>query len=1029
MLYAFDRFELDAERHELRLDGEPVDLQPKVLGLLLYLLQNRQRVVSREELFATLWPGVVVSDDALFHALKKARAAVGDDGAAQRVIETLPRVGYRFVASVEERDAATTVPGRAATPAAEPAPAPEGPPLIGRDAELARLRGALERALAGSGRVAIVSGDAGIGKTRLAREIVEIARGRGAEVSEAGSWHGPGAPPFWLWVQILRAMTRARKVEDLPRAMGESAGEIARLVPELAEKLSIEVPPVRDSDEARFLLMDAVARFLVQAARERPQILLLEDLQWAPPATLHMLAFLAREISPARLLVVGTCRAEDLPREHPLFEAIDACEQRDVLLRVPLGGLGAEVLAQLVENAAGFHPPPELVRALHAATGGNPFFAKQIVGLAAEEPTGAAVIAARLASQASGMPAGVRRVLDRRLATLSERCRTLLGVASVVGPEVTLAVLARVSDLPQLELLEGVDEALESRLLESVPERRASYRFAHALVRDAAYAGLHEPDRVRLHLRVAQALEALYAGRLEPLVPALAHHYGQAALLAGGTKAVDYAKWAGDLATLALSYEEAAAHYQRALEAFDLAPEPEGESRRAELLVCVGFARHNAGQFAGGREALREAAALAIRVGSSDLLVLAAIGFADLAIGVSDPEAVRMLEAALAGGDGQPPFLRVWLRCLLAADLMNDPGRLGDARQVIDEAEAIARSSGGTRSRAFLLCVRAKLLCMVPEGTPEVRLDLLREAERLVRDRGERWTEMLVWTQIHAVFVELGDLEQADVVCARIERIVERLRSKFWEFLPAIFRAGSLMLEGRFDAAEALARSQLSRSDSPRFEYAVTLATLVGVVRHEQGRLAELLPALASLHEQRPYLGVARAAHLLALLEAGQRAAARAGFSDLASARFEPVVEGESWLFALTLLAEVCVGLGDAESARTLAALLEPGARHYAVLAGYYCHGPVALYLGQLACAARDWTRAEDWLDFARERAEALRSPVWRAHTLAALARMHLGRGERGDKQRGREAAQAAVAIAEPLGMQRLLRDVRALGV
>jgi DNA-binding winged helix-turn-helix (wHTH) protein/tetratricopeptide (TPR) repeat protein len=1044
LLYCFDAFELDSERHELRLGGAAVEMQPKVFGLLLYLVQNRHRAVSRDELFSALWPDVVVTDDALFHALKKARAAVGDDGAAQRVIATLPRVGYRFVAHVTEREAAAPAAGTgpaAGTLGAGLAALTPGPPLVGRAAELARLREALAAALAGQGRVVLVSGEAGIGKSRLAREIVEIAREAGSDVHEAASWHGAGAPPLWLWVQVLRAVAESWPAERLSRAMGAGAGEIARLVPELAEKLSISVPPVRDTDEARFLLMDAVVRFFVQAARTRAQIVLLEDLQWAPPATLELLSLLARSLGGARVLVVATVRDEALLPDAPLAEALAACEQRDALVRVPLSGLGAGEVGALVEQTAGFAPPPELSRALHTATAGNPFFVKEVVRLASEEPGGAEEMVARLASSAddlpgaerrmapSSLPAGIRRVLERRIAALPPRARELLAAASVIGAELALAVLAQVVELARPELLDTIGGLLASDLVEVASERRTVYRFAHALVREAAYAGLREPERLRLHQRAAEALEALYEGRLEPVVPVLAHHYAEAAPLVGAAKAVEYAKRAGDLANLALSYEEAAWHYERALEAFELLPAPADLRRRSELLVCAGYARQMAGRFESGRAALREAAGLARQVGDANLLVLAAIGFAELAQGVSDPECVGLLLGAIGVSDDQPPFVRVWLRCMLAVDLANDRGRVADAQRIVGEADAIARESGGRHALGYVRCAQAFLLRVVSEGMPEERLELLREAEELTHDLGDRSFEAVLCQQLHGTLLELGDLGAAEVPLARCEQLAARLRSPYFELSPTGFRAGRLMLEGQLEAAEALATTRLAGSDLPRFAAGVLAPVLVGMVRREQGRLGELLPVLARIADERPYLGVVRVGHLLALLEAGQEAAARAGFEALARGRFAALVGGESWVFGLALLSEVCVALEDDERAATLAEILAPRARHCVVAAnGFYCHGPVALYLGQLACTMRDWERAEAWLEIAVERAEALRSPVWRAHALAATARLHLGRGGPGAKACGRAKAREAAQTAARLGMGRLVRELRGLG-
>ena len=312
---------------------------------------------------------------------------------------------------------------------------------------------------------------------------------------------------------------------------------------------------------------------------------------------------------------------------------------------------------------------------------------------------------------------------------------------------------------------------------------------------------------------------------------------------------------------------------------------------------------------------------------------------------------------------------------------------------------------------------------------PEARLALLREAEDLTCDLGDRSFEAVLCQQLHGVLVELGDLDGADALLARAEQLAARRRSRYFELSPAGFRACRLMLEGQLEAAETLAASRLADPDLPRFASGVVAAAIVGMVRREQERLGELLSALARIAEQRPYLGALRAGHLLALLEAGQEAAARAGFDALARARFQPLIGGESWVLAIALLAEVCAELEDAEGARTLTEILEPRARHCVVAAnGFYCHGPVSLYLGLLACTMRDWERAEEWLEIASDRAGALRSPVWRAHVLAARARMHRGRGARGDDRRAFDAAREAAAIAEPLGMQRVLDEVRGLG-
>jgi len=245
MIYAFEDFELDTDLHELRRGGERVELQPRVLRLLLHLLRQRQRVVPRDELFEEVWEGVAVSDHALFHALQKLRSALGESGERQRIIRTVPRVGYRFAVAVDERAGSSAAPEPSGTPPARgDAPHP-GPVLIGREPELAALRSALTEALAGSGRVVLIEGPAGIGKSRLAEEAAAFSAGRGAGVQRASAYQGTGAPPFWLWAQVLRTVADTWSEDVLRRTMGEGASAIARLAPALEAKLGVTPPAVR----------------------------------------------------------------------------------------------------------------------------------------------------------------------------------------------------------------------------------------------------------------------------------------------------------------------------------------------------------------------------------------------------------------------------------------------------------------------------------------------------------------------------------------------------------------------------------------------------------------------------------------------------------------------------------------------------------------------------------------------------------------------------------------------------------------
>ncbi len=1022
----FGRFELDEATRELRADGVPIEVQAQPLALLLLLARNRHRVVRREEILEALWPGVTVSDDALWRTVLKARKALGEVGTTERWLRTVRGVGFRFMAPVEEdrpRQGANSAPSPVATVTAALGPAS----FVGRERERARLDEAWRAVLAGSGRVVLISGTAGIGKSRLAREIAAEARAQGAEVREAVSWHGKGEPPLWLWTQILRSFVESWSAADLARAMGPGAAEIARLAPTLVEKLGITAPPVRDGDEARFLQMDAVARFLVQASRERPQVLVLEDLQWAPPAALHLLGFLARELGHSHVLVVATLRTGEAREDPALEDALDDCEQADVLIRVPLSGLDADALGRLIEQTAGFVPNGELVEALCATTGGNPFFVKQIVTLASTEGRGEGVDAVRLATHVRSLPLGARRVLERRLALLPAGCRRVIELASVIGGEFPLALLARVAALPREELMLALGEAVAAGLLEADPRRPGDHRFVHALVRDAAYANLPEPARLQLHQQVAEAIEALHEGRLERVASSLAHHFAEAAPLLRDKRASDYSKWAGDLASAALSYEEAVAHYERALQTFDQLEESLDVRRRAELLVCVGYAHHNTGASGRAREALGQAAGLALRAGDRGLLALAAAGFAEIGLGVEDAEPVRYLEAALAMLEPGCDFIHVWLRSILVVHLMNHRGRLGDAARLAEEAVIMARTTGDARSLCYALCALAAVLRLLPTGRPEERVKILREVEARSAESGDRSIEVIGYIQLRGALIELGDLASAAATNARMDRLLERLRSRYFVAVPDGFRLARSLLDGRFEDAEAIIRSSLPTPDGPRGAFSMAAAALAGT-RWSQGRLAELAPVFARVAAGRPNLQQATAGQILMLLEQGETSEARARFEALAHRDFEEVLGTESFLFTLAILAEACVRIEDVPRARVLARLLAPYDRYFVTASnGFYVHGPVALHLGRLSVCMGAWDDAARYLEQALERAEAVDSIVWRAFALGLRAQLYAARSAPGDRSRARSDASEARAIAERLGLQGLVRELEGI--
>jgi predicted ATPase len=456
-------------------------------------------------------------------------------------------------------------------------------PLLGRRRELSELMAAFDETRAGRGGLVLLTGDPGIGKTRLARTVGEQARDAGAVVALARGWDGGGAPSYWPWLQVLRALAAERSDERLAADLGAGARWVAQIAPEIRERLGLPDggEAAAESDQARFALFDAVAIFLCRVAADAPVVVLLDDLHTADLPSLLLLAFLARAIAEAPVLIVST-HHEAGPKRGPEVEGVFG-ELSRFGRRVHLGGLEAGDLRRLIAHRSGADPTDELVRQLAAVTEGNPFFSDEVVRLlvsgARVEP------GARLP-----LPDGVRDAIRRRLQPLSGEAREALEAAAVAGRGFRVATLERAVGVPRPELLERLDEALALHLLAEAPSQAGSFRFAHGLIRETLYNDLTAIRRARLHGAVGEALERAGTGPGGAGLLELAHHFVEAAPAGDAQRALGYAERAGHEALRSLAYEQAADLFDAALRVLDLTGEPD-EKRRGELLLARGQAQ------------------------------------------------------------------------------------------------------------------------------------------------------------------------------------------------------------------------------------------------------------------------------------------------------------------------------------------------------------------------------------------------------------------------------------------------------
>ena len=477
------RFEIDEALFELRDCGEPIPLEPKPFALLLFLVRHRDRVVHREELFETLWHGIVVSDHALSRAAFKVRKALGEEGQRDGAIRTQRGAGLRFVAPTfeEPRRKAVSTPREIAVD-----------PLIGREAERLQLSAAFAASLARRGGLVLIEGEPGIGKTRLAQAIASEAENAGAFVHWARASRESGAPALWLWRQLLRGLFEAERRERIERWVGAESRELARVMPGLGvepEAQSLEGLP----DDARFRIQEALAQLVLRSAHEEVRVFVLEDLQWADCSSLRALAHVVSTIGAARVLIVGTAR-DGVPESDRTAQAIadvaSEAGRNSSLRRISLRPLAEDDVAALFEAHSGLAPPTQFTTRLLQRTDGNPYFISQLAASAAE-----AVGEGRpWDTLLDETPPELHAALRQRFEALSPECREALSLGAVIGREFSVALVARASGQEPRGLVAAFGEAVRSRVIERA-EGEFSYRFCHELQQEVIVGELGDDER------------------------------------------------------------------------------------------------------------------------------------------------------------------------------------------------------------------------------------------------------------------------------------------------------------------------------------------------------------------------------------------------------------------------------------------------------------------------------------------------------------------------------------------------------
>jgi len=910
-----------------------------------------------------------------------------------------------------------------------------GDVFVGREETLQVLAERLDSALAGSGGTVLVTGEAGMGKTSLLRELARRAAAAEFAVRWGHCDDDEGAPALWPWAKIFNGLAKAHEPAPLSSSNGpgEAQHNLSTVTTLGSQPRSLAAVGPELLQE-RFRLFEVLLAELAEAARHGPILLLLEDLHWADPATLGLLTFLARDLDGLPVLLACTCREIGRPGA-PLSAAVSALLRQPSFVRIPMEGLSVvDILSLLGDECGGMLTDAQRSLAVHLKeeTGGNPFLLRELIQEMATQGRSAGVASDRRftasADEVLRLPLSIRDVFSERLARLSDECRQALAAMAVLGREFTVAGLRKLEAMTGLSLLDALDEAEQAHLVEQRGGLGGHCRFVHGLARKAVYAGIPTAARVRLHLQAGESLLAIYGEAPEHLEE-IANHFLQAAPH-DSDQAVRFARLAAAEALQAGRFDAAVRWDEAALEVLD----PEKRQERGNLLIALGEAYNNAGDVGAGKKALSRVATIAREIEDNKLLIRAALAYGgtERPLLMPDRERVALLEEALTGcGDTLAPERVRLLGRLVETQVFWAPA--DRQRAVANEALDRARDLGD--KPLLMSALRARRLCDDGRRTGNGSRGEAEEMIRLAEDTGIRAgvLEARRWQVIDAL--ARGDLAGAAVGVDNCGSLTAEMRLPAWRreaWEVASWRASLAAAAGRFADADRLSEEARAagRHVHPVNAQQRYLAQITGL-RFLDGRMPETIGLIPWSALPAPTRIFWRCHLALALSETGQRDAAEEELRALAADDFAGVARlwsvGDCCLARLSLVAHA---LGDRAKAQQLYNLLEPSAEWcLSPSEGSLWFGSVSHYLGLLAATGEQWDSASRHFEDALRQHEQAGARPWLVLTQLAYAEMLSARGGPAYAARTRDLAGAALTMGQALGMTQVpARAGRLLG-
>jgi len=844
---------------------------------------------------------------------------------------------------------------------------PERAPFVGRNTERNELIQGLDHAAEGRGGLVMLGGEPGVGKTRLAEEVLGEARRRRYLAVTGRCYENAGSQPYSPFIELVEDAGRLVDDDTMKRALGEGGGEVARLVPALRQRFPDLPPPVElPPEQERRYLYNSIREFVGRASEIQPICVLLDDLHWADEGSLLLLDRIAEDLSALRVLVIGTYRDVELDLSRPLARTLDGLVRRHLASRLSIKRLPEADVSRMLEALGGATPPAALVASIYDETEGNAFFVEEVFKHLAESGLifdSAGRWRSDLEISELEVPESVRLVVGRRLERLGENARRALSEAAIVGRFFDFRLLRETAgDLGEDALLDALDEAERAGLVTSAAAGDdVRYEFAHELTRQTLLTGLSALRRQRLHLRIAEAMEVVYGEAPSEQAAEIARHLIEAGASADRGTAVRYLDLAGQRALSAAAFEDALRNYENALAII-----PPGDLElEATIKRGLGQAYRSLGRWEECQRMWSDAIDIYEGLGRSELVgSLCAEQAVQLTWGLRYEEALLVAGRGLGAVGEEPSSDRAVLLALSGVTLsIAGNYRAGD--EMTAEAVALAKQLGEPAPLGFALGTRAIHHWAYLELRPCV--ELARESLRIASEAGQLWRQADVGAFPAISLHILGRDAEATEILDQIEPVAERIGHR--QTAALCYRIRN-MIEARGPGyVELLSRFvEIDRENTqvfPSGSWEMDYHCYTAVAKYYAGDLeAALASAQRSIEGDVLWVWDMTYQGVLMLVQAslGDGEAAMASFAEIDRHRPAPAERATLGFWAgLSIAVEALILLGERPKAAATRPLLDR-AIEAGVVVLPYTNRLVQVSAALAAWADGDWLAAQEHL-------------------------------------------------------------------